>query len=99
MPGNGRGRARVGRVEAALNRELADRHDIGHAERAALRAQAAAVDLGESRHDPDAVTRANVAFLSLREAAGLSASGAKPVDDFERLLASAMRPTPGTRDP
>jgi hypothetical protein len=86
------------RVEAGLERELVTRQDIGQAERAALRAQARAIDVAEAAADSDAVTRANAAYLPMREAAGLSASGAKPADDFERLLAAAVRPTPGTRD-
>jgi hypothetical protein len=88
-------RARVGRVETGLERELATRHDIGPAERAALRAQARAVDTAEAEISPDAVSRASAVYLDLRTAAGLSAAGAKPADDFERLLAEAMRPTPG----
>ena len=81
-----------------MDRELVTRHDIGASERAALRAQARAVDRGEQLADSDAVTRANAVFLELREAAGLSAAGAKPSDDFERLLADALRPTPGRRN-
>ena len=92
-------RRRVGRVEGGLDRELVTRHDIGPAERAALRAQAHAVDLGEAAEDVDGLTRANAVYLDLREAAGLSAAGAKPADDFEQLMAAAMRPTPGIRDP
>ena len=89
---------KTGRVESGLERELSARHDIGPAERAALRAQARAVDRADGGEDTDAVTRANAVYLDLREAAGLSAAGAKPADDFERLMAEAMRPTPGTRD-
>ena len=88
-------RRQLGRVESGLERELVTRHDLGPAERAALRSQARAVDTAEGAADSDAVTRANVAYLALREAAGLSAAGAKPADDFERLMADAMRPTPG----
>ena len=90
--------ANPGRVEGGLDRELVTRHDIGPAERAALRAQARAVDRSEAAEDTDAVTRANGVYLEMREAAGLSAAGTKPADDFERLLAEAMRPTPGYRD-
>jgi hypothetical protein len=92
------GKSERGRVEAGLERELVTRHDIGHAERAALRAQARAIDRAEAEHEADTVTRANGVYLAMREAAGLSAAGAKPADDFERLLAAAMRPTPGTSD-
>jgi hypothetical protein len=89
---------RVGRVEAGLERELPTRHDIGAAERSALRAQAAAVDMATAFGDPEAVSRANAVYLDLRTAAGLSAAGAKPTDDFESLMARAMRPTPGDSD-
>lgn len=89
---------KTGRVEAGLERELFARRDIGPAERAALRAQARAVDKAEGGEDTGAVSRANAVYLDLREAAGLSAAGTKPADDFERLMAEAMRPTPGNRD-
>ena len=88
----------TGRVENGLDKELQVRGDIGPAERAALRAQARAVDRAEGGRDTDSVSRANAVYLEMREAAGLSAAGAKPADDFEKLLAEAMRPTPGTRD-
>jgi hypothetical protein len=91
-------RPKLGRVENGLDRELVTRHDLGPAERAALRSQARAIDRAELAEDTDAVTRANLAYLALREAAGLSAAGAKPADDFERLMADAMRPTPGDSD-
>lgn len=91
-------KARRGRVEAGLETELVTRHDLGSAERAALRAQARAVDTAERNGDTDAVTRANACYLELREAAGLSASGARPADDFEKLMAAALRPTPGDSD-
>jgi hypothetical protein len=90
--------ARLARVEGGLERELITRHDIGQAERAALRAQARAVDTAEALGDPDQVSKANAVYLDLRHEAGLSAAGAKPTDDFEKLLAAAMRPTPGDSD-
>ena len=91
-------RGRVGRVEVALGHELATRHDIGRAERAALRAQARAVDLGEAARDSDAVSRANAVYLELRTAAGLSCGGARPVDAVDELLAELMRPAAGAGD-
>jgi hypothetical protein len=90
--------AKRGRVEAGLDRELATRHDIGPAERGALRAQARAVDMAEAAAEPDSVSKSNAVYLDLRTAAGLSAAGAKPADDFEQLLARAMRPTAGDSD-
>ena len=94
-----RERGELGRVETALNRELRTRNDIGTAQRAALRAAARAVDRADEQRDSDAVARANAGYLAHMEAAGLSAGGAKPVDDFERLLAEAMRPSSGNLDP
>jgi hypothetical protein len=89
---------KIGRVESGLNRELSDRQDIGPAERGALRAQARAVDTAEHAAEPEAVSRCNSVYLDLRTAAGLSAAGTKPSDDFEQLLARAMRPTAGDSD-
>ena len=89
---------RRGRIEAGLDRDLATRHEIPASERAALRAQARAVDTAEARHDSDGVTRANAVYLQLRTAAGLSAAGNRP-DDYDRLLADVLRTTPGTSDP
>lgn len=96
--GYGRIVPRRGRVEGGLERELADRRDIGAAERSALRAQARAVDVAERAHDSDAVTRANACYLDLRTAAGLSSAGARPVDVGEQLLAEIMRPGAGSFD-
>jgi hypothetical protein len=81
-----------------LNHDLADRRDIRPAERAALRAQARAVDLAEHGRDADAVSRASSVYLDLRTAAGLSSNGAKPVDAFDALLAELTRPGAGASD-
>jgi hypothetical protein len=89
---------RLGRVEAALNRDLLEHREIGSSERAALRAQARAVDVAESRRDVDAVTRANAVYLQLRTAAGLGGDGARPVDAFEALMAELTRPGAGASD-
>jgi len=87
------GTHRVGRVENGLDRELAaGREDIRQAERAALRAQARAVDMAESQKDPDAVSRANAVYLQLREAAALSVAGSKPSDPWADLMAEITRP-------
>jgi hypothetical protein len=45
------------------------------------------------------VSRANAEFLTMRQAAGLSVAGAKPVDAFDNLMAEIARSTPGTVDP
>jgi hypothetical protein len=88
----------AGRVEAALDKDLATRREIPGAERAALRAQARAVDVAEVKRDSDGVTRANAVYLQLRAAAGLSAKGERQGDAWDKVLAEAMRPTPGTSD-
>ncbi|HEY1444419.1 MAG TPA: hypothetical protein VGF51_05940 [Acidimicrobiales bacterium] len=89
----------VGRVEGGLNRDLTTRHDIGPAERSALRVQARALDRAELAADPDAVTRANAVYLQLRQAAGLSAGGTKAVDAWDSLMADVLRATPGDSKP
>jgi len=89
---------RRGRVETALEGELLERRDIGKTERAALRAQARAVDVAEASRDPDVVTRANDGYLRLRVAAGLTSGGSKPVDAFDALLADIARAGAGDRD-
>jgi hypothetical protein len=91
--------AQSGRVEQGLNAELVTRPDIAKAERAALRAQARAVDRAEHKADTDAVTRANAVYLQLRQAAGLSAGGTKAVDAWDSLMADVLRATPGDSKP
>jgi hypothetical protein len=88
-----------GRVESGLNQDLRIRPDIGTTERAALRAQARAVDGAEHKADTDAVTRANAVYLQLRQAAGLSAGGTKAVDAWDSLMADVLRATPGDSKP
>ena len=92
-------RRRRGRVEAALEHELVERSDIRPAERAALRAQAFAVDLAEASRDPVAITTASDGYLRLRQAAGLTSGGAKPADAFDELLRSLAVAGPGSGDP
>ena len=83
----GRIRQRPARVEAALDHALLEHRDIGPAERAALRAQARAVDRGEAHDDPREVSEANRVYLELRARAGLVAAPVAAADPFERLLA------------
>ena len=94
----GEHRHRKGRVEAAREHEHADRHDIRPAERAALRAQAFAVDLGELARDGEGLSTANAGYLRLRQAAGLTSGGAKPVDAFDELLRELTKPGAGASD-
>jgi hypothetical protein len=89
----------LGRVEAGLEVDLLERADIKRGERAALRVQARAVDRAEALGDPDVVTRANDGYLRLRQAAGLTLGGAKPVDAFDELLADLGRASAGAGNP
>ena len=86
------------RVENALDKDLRQRSDIPGAERAALRAQARAVDVAEGDGDAATVSQANRVYLDLRQAAGLTAGGAASSDTFGELLAELSRPSPGVRD-
>ena len=92
MADRARVRRKLGRVEAGLDADLLERPDIKKGERAALRAQAHAVDLAEAARDPDLVTRANDGYLRVRISAGLTSGGAKPVDAFDELLAQLAAP-------
>jgi phage terminase Nu1 subunit (DNA packaging protein) len=89
---------RRGRVEAALEKELIDRHDVGPAERAALRAQAFAVDLAEAAFDAELISTASRAYLELRQAAGIVAGIAKAPDTLEQLFAELGRAGAGASD-
>jgi hypothetical protein len=88
-----------GRAETALEADLMERHDIARTERAALRVQAHAVDLAEVVGDPDLISRANATYLDLRQAAGLTSAGVKPVDAFDQLLAELAQPAAGVSNP
>jgi len=96
---SGKAEPRRGRVETGLEAELLDRRDIGKSERAALRVQAHAVDLAEASRDPDRITTANDGYLRLRQAAGLTSAGSKPVDAFDALLADLGRAGTGAGNP
>jgi hypothetical protein len=88
----------LGRVEAGLEVDLMDRRDITRGERSALRVQARALDVAEAAQDPDLISRANLAYLELRRAAGLTAGGVKPVDAFDNLLVELSRAGTGSSD-
>ena len=81
-----------------MGHDLSARREIPASERAALRAQARAVDVAEAKRDSDAVSRANAVYLELREAAGLTSGGVHPVDTVDQLLAELMRPGAGAGD-
>jgi hypothetical protein len=95
------GRIRPGRVESGLDRELVERgrDTVRPAARAALRAQARAIDVAEAKADPDAVSTANRVYLEMRHAEGLGPPIAESEGDvFERLLADLGRPTADPSD-
>ena len=95
------GRTRPARVESGLDRELAERgrDAVRPAARAALRAQARAVDVAEANRDPDAVSTANRVYLEMRLSEGLGPPIAESEGDvFERLLADLGRPTTDPSD-
>ena len=70
-----------------MDKALLEHRNIGPAERAALRAQARAVDVGESHDDPREVSESNRVYLELRTRAGLVVAPAAAADPFEQLLA------------
>jgi hypothetical protein len=81
-----------------LEKDLHERPDITKGERTALRIQAHAVDLAEAMGDPSGITTASLGYLTVRQAAGLSAGGVKPVDAFDNLLADLARAGTGSSD-
>ena len=87
-----------GRVEQALELDLAERHDLAHSERSALRVQAHGLDLAEAACDPDLISTANRVYLELRSAAGLTTGGARPVDAFDDIMARFSQPSAGAGD-
>ena len=74
------------------------RREIGGAARAALRAQARAVDVAEAMSDPELVTKANAVYLEMRHAEGLRPIDAQTSDPFTALMESLARPGPGGSD-
>lgn len=99
--GSGRTRRRLGRVETAIDQELRTipRAQIGAAARAALRAQAHAVDLAEASGDAGMLSTASHVYLELRHAEGLRPVDVQPADSFAALLAEISRPGAGASDP
>ena len=65
-----------GRVESALDRQLAGRDDVGDAERAHLRVTARGLDTAERAGDLMALNALSKTYLDLRVAAGLTAQAA-----------------------
>ena len=87
-------RRRKGRVERGLDLELRNSPWVGAAERAALRAQARAVDLAGAGEppDPDVISRASRAYLEIRQGAQLTASrsAGRPAKDPWQELARGL---------
>jgi hypothetical protein len=95
-----RPKSRPGRVESGLDRELVERgrEAVRPAARAALRAQARAVDVAEGNRDPDAVSTANRVYLEMRLSEGLGPVIENEGDTFAQLLAEIGRAETDTRD-
>jgi len=91
-------RRRRGRVEAGLDRQLAERPDVPADARAQLRSQARAVDLAEAAGDVEALSRANDVYLKVRLAEGLGPQQARPESDLDAFLAGLLRPGAGSGD-
>ena len=90
-----RRRARIARVERALNRDLAETAGIGPGARAHLRAQARAVDFAEAAGDPRVVSDAADTYLKLRQAYGLAGAQTEPLDPFAAFVAGLSAPSLG----
>jgi hypothetical protein len=87
---------RRGRVQAALDRDLAVRQGICAPERAALRVQAHAVDLAEHTGNVRLISTANAVYLQLRRAAGLTGTGSGgPEDEFAAIVSRLSVPGMG----
>jgi hypothetical protein len=54
--------------------------------------------MAEANRDSDAIARANGVYLSLREAAGLTAGGAPAVDAIDALLTGILDAGAGGSD-
>ena len=77
----------------ALDHELVEHPEIRQAARAAMRAQAHAVDIAEQLADPDLISNASHVYLQLRHAEGLKPPEIRQDDPFDQLLADLGRPT------
>jgi len=82
----------------ALDHELAEHPEVRQAARAALRAQAHAVDIAEHLSDPVAISTASGVYLDLRHREGLRPPEVRDSDPFERLMADLGRPTTSPSD-
>lgn len=76
----------------ALDHELGEHLEIRQAARAALRAQAHAVDIAEQLADPLAISTASSVYLDCRHREGLRPPEVRDADPFERLMAELGRP-------
>ena len=87
--------ARIGRVERALDKDLAGAPEISPGARAHLRAQARAVDVAELDADVWAVSKASATYLELRQAYGLAGANRESVDPFAAFVAGLSAPSMG----
>jgi hypothetical protein len=71
----------------ALDHDLGEHPEVRQAARAALRAQAHAVDIAEALADPLAISTASSVYLDLRHREGLRPAEVREADAFEQLLA------------
>jgi hypothetical protein len=86
---------RKGRVERALDRDLAGSPDLSAGSRAHLRAQAHAVDVAEAAEDAEGISRAAHTYLELRQAYGLAGVTNEPTDPFTAFVAGLSAPSVG----
>jgi hypothetical protein len=88
-----------GRVERALDRDLAGSAEIGPGGRAHLRAQAHAVDLAELQEDVELMSKSSHTYLEVRQSYGLAGiqEHDSPTDPFTAFVAGLS--APGFRDP
>jgi hypothetical protein len=75
----------------ALDHELVEHPEIRQAARAAMRAQAHAVDIAEQLADPDLISTASHVYLDVRHREGLRPPEVRDADPFERLMADLGR--------
>ena len=86
-----------GRVERALDRDLAASPELSAGARAHLRAQAHAVDIAEDEMDAELISKAVHTYLEVRQGYGLAGVTHEPTDPFTAFVAGLSAPS--LRDP
>jgi hypothetical protein len=93
------GRGRRGRIEKALDEDLAARPELARAVRANLRALARRLDVAERRIDDlEALGRLSHEFAEQLTACGIAVPAVKTADAWDVLLAELARPGAGSGD-